>query len=73
MTIEIIGGVDTHAAVHYAAAIDSTGRLLGIDEFPANDAGYAQLARWLRSHGQLRSVGVEGTGSVRRGPRASSP
>ena len=67
MTIEIIGGVDTHAAVHCAAAIDSTGRRLGIAEFPANEGGYARLTRWLRSQGQLRSVGVEGTGAYGAG------
>lgn len=67
MTIEIIGGVDTHAATHCAAAINSTGRLLGIAEFPATDGGYARLTRWLRSHGQLRSVGVEGTGAYGAG------
>jgi transposase len=67
VSIEIIGGVDTHAAVHCVAAIDSTGRLLGIAEFPANDTGYGQLTRWLRSHGQLRSVGVEGTGAYGAG------
>jgi transposase len=67
VSIEIIGGVDTHAAVHCVAAIDSTGRLLGIAEFPANDTGYGQLTRWLRAHGRLRSVGVEGTGAYGAG------
>ena len=67
MSIEIIGGVDTHAATHCAAAIDATGRLLGIAEFPATDVGYGRLTRWLRSHGQLRSVGVEGTGAYGAG------
>jgi len=67
VTNEIIGGVDTHAATHCAAAIDATGRLLGVAEFPANDAGYARLTQWLRSHGELRTVGVEGTGAYGAG------
>lgn len=66
-TIQIIGGVDTHAATHCAAAIDTTGRLLGIAEFPATNAGYAQLTRWLRSHGLVQAVGVEGTGAYGAG------
>lgn len=67
MTIQIIGGVDTHAATHCAAAIDTTGRLLGVAEFPATNAGYAQLTRWLRSHGPISAVGVEGTGAYGAG------
>ena len=45
----VIGGVDTHKHTHYAAAIDDHGRLLGHQEFPANDAGYAALLAWMRS------------------------
>ena len=67
MTTQIIGGVDTHAATHHAAAIDTRGRLLGIAAFPATNAGYTRLTRWLRSHGHVRSVGVEGTGAYGAG------
>jgi len=63
----IIGGVDTHAATHCAAAIDTTGRLHGVAEFPATDAGYKRLVAWLRSHGELQAVGVEGTGAYGAG------
>jgi transposase len=59
----VIGGVDTHKHTHYAAAIDTYGRLLGHREFPANDRGYAALLAWLRTHGPLASIGVESTGS----------
>ena len=31
----ITGGVDTHAEVHVAAALDPIGGLLGVKEFPA--------------------------------------
>lgn len=67
MSSAIIGGVDTHAATHCAAAIDTTGRLRAIAEFPANEAGYRRLAAWLRSHGQVHAVGVEGTGAYGAG------
>jgi transposase len=62
-TVTVIGGVDTHKHTHYAAAIDDHGRLLGHQEFPANDAGYASLLAWLLSYGNLEAIGVESTGS----------
>ena len=58
----ITGGVDTHADMHVAAALDSVGGLLGVQEFPATAAGYAELLGWLRSLGNLALAGVEGTG-----------
>ena len=63
----VTGGVDTHSATHYAAALDAVGRLLGTREFPADDAGYAQLLTWLRSFGAVGEVGVEGTGAYGAG------
>ena len=62
-TVTVIGGVDTHKHTHYAAAIDDQGRLLGHQEFPANDDGYVELLTWMRSHGDVVSIGVESTGS----------
>ncbi len=59
----VIGGVDTHADVHVAAAVDHVGGVLGIESFATTQAGYRRLVSWLRSHGQLTLVGVEGTGS----------
>src|SRR4029453_2052652 len=61
--VTVIGGVDTHKNTHYAGAIDDQGRLLGHREFAATDDGYRQLLAWMRSHGDLRSIGVESTGS----------
>src|SRR5260370_635170 len=46
-TRAITGGVDTHADVHVAAALDPIGGLLGVQEFPATPAGYGQLLGWL--------------------------
>jgi len=59
----VTGGVDTHLDVHVAAALDSVGGVLGTASFPTTVTGYRQLLTWLRSHGQLQRVGVEGTGS----------
>lgn len=59
---QVIGGVDTHNDTHTAAVLDTTGRPIGHRQFPATTPGYAQLLAWLRSHGQLLRVGIEGTG-----------
>jgi transposase len=59
----VIGGVDTHKYTHYAAVIDGHGRLLGHREFRASERGYAVLLAWIRSHGQVRAIGVESTGN----------
>ena len=63
----ITGGVDTHADVHVAAALDPIGGLLGVAEFPATPAGYAQLLGWLAGFGTVCLAGVEGTGSYGAG------
>ncbi|AUG81382.1 IS110 family transposase [Kitasatospora sp. MMS16-BH015] len=60
---EITGGVDTHGLTHHAAVIDRLGRHLADREFPATVHGYRDLLEWMRSHGTLGAVGVEGTGA----------
>ena len=49
----ITGGVDTHADVHVAAALDPIGGLLGVREFAATTAGYARLLDWLAGFGTV--------------------
>jgi transposase len=66
-TRAITGGVDTHADVHVAAALDPIGGLLGVKEFPATAAGYAGLLGWLGRFGTVALVGIEGTGSYGAG------
>ena len=61
--VVVTGGVDTHQDLHVAAALDQLGRVLGTESFPTTVAGYRRLLAWLRRHGQLDKVGVEGTGS----------
>jgi len=63
MVSGVIGGVDTHADVHVAAAIDTNGGVLGIESFPTDSGGYRSLVGWLAGFGEVVRVGVEGTGS----------
>ena len=63
----ITGGVDTHADVHVAAALDPIGGLLGVEEFPATAVGYARLLGWLGGFGTVCLIGIEGTGSYGAG------
>ena len=66
-TRAVTGGVDTHADVHVAAALDPIGGLLGVEQFPATPAGYAALLDWLGGFGTVGLVGIEGTGSYGAG------
>ena len=63
MVRNVVGGVDTHADSHVAAAVDSNGGLLGVEAFPAEVAGYEGLLGWLAGFGAVEQIGVEGTGS----------
>src|SRR3984893_7667233 len=56
-TRAVTGGVDTHADMHVAAALDPVGGLLGVEEFPATAAGYARLLGWLGGFGAGGLVG----------------
>jgi transposase len=61
--VRVTGGVDTHADTHVAAAVDDNGGLLGVESFPATEAGFAELLGWLIGFGSIIQIGVEGTGS----------
>ena len=61
--VEVVGGVDTHADSHVAAAVDDNGGLLGVESFPADVSGFGELLGWLSGFGDVTRVGVEGTGS----------
>ncbi|MFJ7201077.1 MULTISPECIES: IS110 family transposase [unclassified Streptomyces] len=61
--IAVIGGVDTHTDFHQAAVIDSTGRHLATEAFETTPDGYRRLLDWLRSHGEVLALGMEGTGA----------
>lgn len=59
---DVIGGVDTHKHTHHAAVLDGNGRLLGAREFSSDLAGQANLLAWMRAHGTVQCIGIEGTG-----------
>lgn len=60
-------GVDTHADVHVAAALDGLGRIIDTTAVPTTPAGYAQLLEWASDYGVIDRVGIEGTGSYGAG------
>ena len=65
-TRAITGGVDTHADMHVAAALDPIGGLLGVREFPVSAAGYAGLLGWLGGYGTC-------AGTRSRAPAGTAP
>jgi hypothetical protein len=63
----VIGGVDTHKDLHVAAVIDTDDHVLGTQAFSTTRAGYRALLAWMRTFGDVRRIGVEGTGSYGAG------
>jgi transposase len=63
----VVGGIDTHKDLHVAAVLDTAGVLLGTEAFSTTRAGYRALVGWLRGFGDVRLVGIEGTGSYGAG------
>ena len=59
-------GVDTHKHEHLARALDGLGQLLGGLTVDASLAGYTQLVQWLRTLGEMFSLGS-------RAPAATAP
>jgi hypothetical protein len=66
-TRPVTGGVDTHADVHVAAAVDTNGGVLGVVSFATTPVGYLELHHWLAKSGTVDRVGVEGTGAYGAG------
>lgn len=60
--VSIAVGIDTHADINVAAAIDQVGRQLGHATFDTTPAGHRQLEVWACSLGEVDVVGIEGTG-----------
>lgn len=63
----LVAGVDTHKDTHHVAILDHVGRPVADREFRADGRGYAQIIAFLREHGDVDRVGVEGTGSYGAG------
>ena len=66
-TRPVTGGVDTHADVHVAAAVDANGGVLGVSSFPTTPTGFKALHDWLAGFGPVERIGVEGTGAYGAG------
>ena len=49
--ILITAGADTHTDTHTVAALDGTGRVLGVTEFAVTAKGYKQVQEWLEGFG----------------------
>jgi transposase len=63
----VTGGLDSHLDTHLGSALDHLGGVLGTASFPTTSTGYVELLKWLRQHGAVDRVGVEGTGSYGSG------
>ncbi len=63
----VIGGVDSHADTHHAAALDQRGALLATKSFATTNPGYRELLAWLRDFGTVDVVAIESTGSYAAG------
>jgi transposase len=64
----VTGGVDTHADTHVVVVVDSaTGHMAGRAAFDNTASGHGQLLDWMRGHGVVDKVGVEGTGTYGAG------
>ena len=63
----VVGGIDTHQDLHWAAVVDHTGHVLGTEAFSTTRSGYRAMLVWLRSKGDVCRVGVESTGSYGAG------
>jgi transposase len=64
---DVVVGVDTHLEFHVAVAVDHLGRVLDTTSIDTTPAGYRQLLSWVRRHGRVVAVGVEGTGAYGAG------
>ena len=64
---KVIGGIDTHKDLHFAAVVDVTGTVLGERAFATTRQGYRALLKWMASFGRVEKVGVEQTGSYGAG------
>ena len=65
--VQVTVGVDTHADVHVAAALDQLGRLLATQSVPSTPAGYRALVAWASRLGAVERFGIEGTSSYGAG------
>ncbi len=63
----IVAGIDTHKDTHHVAVLSMNGGLVADQAFAASTTGYRQLLDWVSTHGQISTVGIEGTDSYGAG------
>lgn len=63
----VVGGVDTHKDLHFAAVVDGKDHVLGTQAFATTRHGYKLMVKWMKAFGQLSRVGVECTGTYGAG------
>jgi len=63
----IVGGVDTHKDLHFAAVVDAYDRVLANNSFPTTRHGYKSMLNWMQSFGEVKRIGVECTGTYGAG------
>ncbi len=63
----LTAGIDTHKNTHHVAIVDHLGQPVADREFTTTAHGYGQIAEFLRVHGHVDRIGVEGTGSYGAG------
>ncbi|SOD20579.1 hypothetical protein SAMN06297164_2618 [Nitrosomonas ureae] len=50
----IVGGVDTHKDIHFAAVVDTYDRVLASNSFPTTRQGYKSMLNWMQSFGEVK-------------------
>ncbi|ALQ51805.1 IS110 family transposase [Nitrosomonas ureae] len=64
----IVGGVDTHKDIHFAAVVDTYDRVLASNSFSTTRQGYkSMLMNWMQSFGEVKRIGIECTGTYGAG------
>ncbi len=63
----IVGGVDTHKDLHFAAVVDAYDRVLASSSFATTRHGYKSMLDWMQSFGEVKRIGIECTGTYGAG------
>ncbi len=58
-TTSITVGVDTHAEIHVAAALDQVGGVIDVASFATTADGYRDLLGRARRHGTITAFGID--------------
>jgi hypothetical protein len=67
LDLQLTIGIDTHADIHVAVALDQFGRRLDTCTIPTTSAGFTALLDWSKQFGSVERIGMEATGSYGAG------